>query len=49
MCILEVENLSKSYEISAPYILKKKRKTVVSKFSMKIKRGETIALVGDSG
>ncbi|MBC2577073.1 ABC transporter ATP-binding protein [Peptostreptococcus russellii] len=49
MCILEVENLSKSYEISAPYILKKKRKTVVSKFSMKVKRGETIGLVGDSG
>lgn len=49
MCILEVENLSKSYEISASYILKKKRKTVVSKFSMKVKRGETIGLVGDSG
>ncbi|SEN81598.1 ATP-binding cassette domain-containing protein [Peptostreptococcus russellii] len=49
MCILEVENLSKSYEISAPYILKKKRKTVVSKFSMKVKRGKTIGLVGDSG
>lgn len=49
MYILEVENLSKSYEISVPYIFKKKRKTVVNKFSMKVKRGETMGLVGDSG
>ena len=49
MCILEIENMTKSYETSAAYILKKKRKTVVDNFSMKVGKGEIVGLVGDSG
>ena len=41
--------MTKSYETSAAYILKKKRKTIVDNFSMKVGKGEIVGLVGDSG